>query len=135
VRVFLDTNVLVSAVATRGLAADVLRVVLTEHTLVTGEVVLVELRGALERKLRMPKASVDELEALLREFDVVSRPAKPAPIDVRDADDAWVIGSASAGGADVLVTGDRDLLDVAESSPVRILDPRAFWELLREVRG
>jgi uncharacterized protein len=36
VRVALDTNVLVSAVATRGICADVLRVVLTEHELVVG---------------------------------------------------------------------------------------------------
>ena len=46
-RVFLDTNVLVSAFATRGLCADVLRLILAEHTLVTGEVVLRELRRAL----------------------------------------------------------------------------------------
>ena len=33
-RVFLDTNVLVSAMATRGLCADVLREILTSHRLV-----------------------------------------------------------------------------------------------------
>jgi predicted nucleic acid-binding protein len=40
VRVFFDTNVLVSAFLARGLCADLLRLVLTEHTLVTSEVVL-----------------------------------------------------------------------------------------------
>tara|TARA_Y100000590_G_C15710915_1_gene1010249 strand:+ start:1307 stop:1432 length:126 start_codon:yes stop_codon:yes gene_type:complete len=39
-KVFLDTNVLVSAFATRGLCADVMRVILTEHELLIGEVVL-----------------------------------------------------------------------------------------------
>jgi hypothetical protein len=34
VRVFFDTNVLVSAFLARGLCADLLRLVLTEHTLV-----------------------------------------------------------------------------------------------------
>jgi predicted nucleic acid-binding protein len=37
VRVYLDTNVLMSAVATRGLCADVLHVVVAEHQLVAGE--------------------------------------------------------------------------------------------------
>ena len=37
-RVFLDTNVLVSALTTRGLAADVFRLALSEHELLTGEV-------------------------------------------------------------------------------------------------
>jgi len=39
VKVFLDTNILVSGVATRGLCADVIRLVLAEHELITGEVV------------------------------------------------------------------------------------------------
>jgi len=37
VKVFLDTNVLVSALATRGLCADLLRKVLTEHELLVGK--------------------------------------------------------------------------------------------------
>jgi predicted nucleic acid-binding protein len=36
-----------------------------------------------------------------------------------------------AGNADVLVTGDQDLLAVAAELPMRVLEPRAFWELLR----
>ncbi len=46
-RVFLDTNVLVSAFATRGLSADVFRRALAEHMLLTGEVVLRDLRLVL----------------------------------------------------------------------------------------
>jgi predicted nucleic acid-binding protein len=40
VRVFLDTNVLISAFATRGLCAELFRSVIAEHELVLGEVVL-----------------------------------------------------------------------------------------------
>ena len=48
--VFLDTNVVVSAVATRGLCADLFHVVLAEHELVLGETVLTELRPVLRRR-------------------------------------------------------------------------------------
>ena len=41
-RVFFDTNVLVSAFVARGLCADLLRLVLTEHTLVSSEAFLRE---------------------------------------------------------------------------------------------
>lgn len=127
-RVFLDTNVLVAAFATRGLCADVLRYVLAQHQLVTGEVVLRELRRALTRRIKLPSQTVDEILTLLREQEVVGRPAKPADVNLRDPDDAWVVASAVAGHAEVLVTGDRDLLDAADELPVRVLDPRAFWE-------
>ena len=130
-RVFLDTNVLVSAFATRGLCADVVRHVLAEHELLTGEVNLAEIRRVLRLRLRIPDEMVDAIEHLLRDQVIVPRPRKTLVIAVRDPDDAWVLASAVAGKADVLVTGDRDLLELAGRAPVRILDARGFWEHLR----
>ena len=50
-KVFLDTNVLAAAFATRGLCADLVRYVLAEHQLITGDVVLDELRDVLTKSL------------------------------------------------------------------------------------
>jgi len=132
VRVFLDTNVLVAAFATRGLCADVARVVLAEHQLITGEVVLTELLEVLDRRIKLPVATVDDILALLRDQEVVPKPRKPSEVPVRDPDDRWILASAMAGRADVLVTGDHDLLDVADKAPLPILTPRGFWDLLRK---
>ena len=131
-RVFLDTNVLVAAFATRGLCADVARVVLAEHQLITGEVVLTELLEVLDRRIKLPVATVDDILALLRDQEVVPKPRKPSEVPVRDPDDRWILASAMAGRADVLVTGDHDLLDVADKAPLPILTPRGFWDLLRK---
>ena len=49
-KVFLDTNVLVSAFMARGLCADLFRYVLAEHEVLTGEVSLVEFRRILRHK-------------------------------------------------------------------------------------
>lgn len=130
-KVFLDTNVLVSAFATRGLCADLLRHVLAGHELLVAEVVLSELRRVLGEKLGLPAAVVNEIEDLLREQHVIPKPSAPSLLPVRDPDDRWVVASALAGGADVLVTGDQDLLALRAGAPLRILDPRGFWTLLR----
>jgi putative PIN family toxin of toxin-antitoxin system len=131
-RVFLDTNVLVSAFATRGVCADVLRVVLTEHTLVTGEVVLRELGRVLRRRIGLPSGAVSEIDKFLREHEVAPRPATRAAAPKRDPDDQWVLASAIESRVDVLVTGDRDLLDIAADAPIKIVDPRGFWDLVRK---
>jgi len=131
--VCLDTNVLVAAFATRGLCADVTRVVLAEHELITGEVVLTELREVLVRRIKLPVAIVDDILALLRDQDVVQKPKQPSDVPVRDPDDRWILASATAGQADVLVTGDQDLLDVADKAPLPILNPRGFWDLLSKM--
>lgn len=130
-RVCLDTNVLVAAFATRGLCADVLRTVLAEHELVVGEVILAELRRTLASKLKVPADRIEAIEAVLSVVPAIPKPAAPSALVIRDAADRWVLATAVARAADVLVTGDQDLLVVASESPVRILDPRAFWELLR----
>ncbi|MGH7150277.1 MAG: putative toxin-antitoxin system toxin component, PIN family [Planctomycetota bacterium] len=126
-RVLLDTNVLVSAFATRGLCADVLRHGVAEHELVVGEVVLAELRGVLRERMGLPRGEVEEIDRFLREYGVVRRPRRPAEVKVRDPDDAWVIASAVAGKADVIVSGDKDLLDLRDASPVPIQSPREYW--------
>jgi len=134
VSVFLDTNVLVSAFATRGLCADLFRSVIAEHELVLGEVVLQEFRRVLRTRFHMPVEHVRQVESYLRSYEVAPKPTGPDPIRVRDEADRWVLATAHNAEADVLVTGDRDLLSVATHARVRIVTPREFWEQLRKAR-
>ena len=134
-RVFLDTNVLVSAFSTRGLCADLLRYVLAEHELITGEVNLVELRRVFRDRIKLPASTLAAIERLLRDQVVIPKPAKPLLLPIRDPDDRWVVATAVAAEADVLVMGDLDLLDIASQAPLPIVDPRGFWTMVREGSG
>ncbi len=129
-RVCLDTNVLVAAFATRGLCADVLRVCLAEHELVVGTVHLDELRRALTKKLRLPDDAIAAVEAVFSGVEIVPKPSAPHKLAVRDTDDRWILATAVNGQADVLVTGDEDLITVAPDAPLPILSPREFWNKL-----
>lgn len=131
-RVFLDTNVLVAAFATRGLCADVFRLVLAEHELLVSAALIEEVTRTLTKKIRVPDQVVREIVVFLRASAsiVESAPERP-PIAVRDPDDVVILGEALSGGADVLVTGDKDLLVLGEVGALRILNPRGFWELVR----
>ncbi len=133
-KVFLDTNVLISAFAARGLCADLMRLLLAEHEVLTGEVNLIELRRVLVDRFKAPPTQVRLVEDLLRDQTIVAKPEAPLLLKVRDADDAWVLASAVAGEARMLVTGDQDLLVLAERAPVPFLTPRQAWEQLRGVR-
>ena len=126
-----DTNVLVSAVATRGLCADIFNAALAEHQLIVGETVLTELRQVLRQKLRLPNATVDDMEAFLRLHATIIADAPVIEIPALDENDRMVLAEAVAGKADVLVTGDQDLLALEPKAPIKILSPRGFWELLR----
>lgn len=130
-RVVLDSNVLVSALATRGLCEDVLRLVLAEHELVTTGPIIQEVTRVLARKFRVPRTTVEEIGAFLGQYAATAGGEAASRVAVRDPDDEIVLGAAIAAEADVLVTGDRDLLEVRQRViEIRILDPRAFQGLV-----
>ena len=130
-RVFLDTNVLVSAFATRGLSADLLELVLIEHDLITGRNVLQELERVLRTKVKLPASRCAEVvEFVGLEASSVVENAVAADCEA-DEDDRLILGEAIAGEAEVFITGDAAVLAIGELGTMRIMTPRQFWETLR----
>ncbi len=129
-RVFLDTNVLASAVATRGLCADVLRLVLASHQLCISEQVLGELRAVLKTKFDAGQDLIDDFIWLLNQDTILAEPSHLPRVELRDKDDLTILGAAITVGAEVLVTGDKELLDIGRVEALEILSPRQFWEKL-----
>ena len=133
-RIFTDTNVIVSNLISRGLVADLVTVIMEDHQLVVSETVLREMRRVLVQKIGVAESKVAQYEASLRMFEVISNPDwRNLPRSLETAD-RLVLAAALDADADVLVTGDRDLLDVASDvDTLRILDPRTLWEELQRV--
>jgi putative PIN family toxin of toxin-antitoxin system len=129
-RVLLDTNVIVSAVATRGLCADVFRAVLAAHELVTCPKVLQEVRRILNMKFGVPEQLISEYLELIAQEAIVAEPEDPPDLPIRDKDDAEIVAAAIVAKAQVLVTGDHELQSLGNIGKVRIISPRAFWEEL-----
>ena len=129
-RVLLDTNVIVSAVTTRGLCADVFRAVLSAHELVTCAQVLQEVRRILGIKFDVPEQLIAEYLELIGQDAIVADPVDLPDLPIQDRDDAEIVAAAIGAGAQVLVTGDHELQSLNNVGKVRILSPRAFWEEL-----
>jgi putative PIN family toxin of toxin-antitoxin system len=129
-KVFLDTNVLVAAFATRGLCADVVRLVLAAHEMVVSETVLSELSRILGDKIGLPEREVRSVVSFVREQASVALGAATQVV-VRDPSDAPILASAMASGAEVMITGDRDLLELEGEVPIRIVSPRGFWLIVK----
>jgi putative PIN family toxin of toxin-antitoxin system len=130
-RIFLDTNVLASAVATRGLCADVLREVFASHDLIISEYVLEELEGVLAGKFGVPRDLIEEYIWLLHQGTITVNETRPLPVRLKDKTDIPIVSAALNAKADVLVTGDRELQRLGQIRGLHILSPRQFWEKLR----
>lgn len=135
-RVFLDTNVLISALSARGLCADVVRVVLREHQMVISERVLQELERVFVDKFEVSREALARALDVAISGEVVLDPPEPGDYEIGDSDDARIVAAAIAAEADVLVTGGRDLLNVADQvAEIAVLSPRQFWAMLSGLRA
>jgi putative PIN family toxin of toxin-antitoxin system len=131
-KVMLDTNVLASAVATRGLCADVLRAVLAEHELVICPQIISELQRVLKDKFALPRQMVNDFIRWVREDSILCEPADLPAIKLKDKDDLGILSAAVGGGVNVIVTGDKEMQMVGMVAGLKIMSPRQFWQELTE---
>jgi putative PIN family toxin of toxin-antitoxin system len=131
VRVVLDTNVLLAAVATHGLCQALVTLVFRDHAVILSEHILGEVAKHYRGKFKATKRQADAAVAMLRANGELVEPVTVPLGTVRDKDDLPVLGTAVAGSAAVLVTGDQELLALGLFRGVAILSPRDFYERLR----
>ena len=130
-KVFLDTNVLVSGFATRGLCADVVREVLASHHLVISSQLLSELSRVLQHKIGLPADFVAEIVDMLKQDAHMSNPTHLPAVALLDTSDLPILSSAVNAKADLLVTGDKELLALGRVESLEIVSPRGFWKRLK----
>jgi len=82
-------------------------------------------------KFKATKRQADAAVAMLKTNGEIVEPVTVPLGTARDKDDLPVLGTAVAGSAAVLVTGDQELLVLGLFRGVAILSPRDFYERLR----
>ena len=128
-KVVLDTSTLIAAHISRaGVCAEHMEEILLNHELIISEFILGELQRKLRDKFRIPDADVREVTEFLRTAATSVIPAELPPDSCRDTNDIPILGTAVAGQVELLVTVDRDLLELVTFRGIAILKPRDFWE-------
>jgi uncharacterized protein len=134
VRIALDSSVLIAAHISRaGVCAELLEDVLLHHELVISGFILDELGRKLVEKFNFPRRDVDQVGAFLRRASIVVEPADLPPDLYRDPTDLPVLGTAVAGVCALLISVDRDLLDMQTIQTIPIIRPGEYWRRTAEI--
>ena len=131
-RVVLDTNVIIAAFAAHGLCSEVFEVCLTSHTIVISEHILSEVERGLIKKIHLPKNITASIMDYLRDIAEIFEPQLIEDSACRDIEDRKIIGTAVSGNAQLIITGDDDLLTLKKFMKINIVTPREFWNRLRK---
>lgn len=129
-RVILDTNILVSGLAYPASIPGQILGVWRQGGLdvILSRYILDEMVRVLPRLPRISLSSA-EIRDLAESFMFLADIVEPAAVSdktLRDRADWPILGTLVAAHADYLITGDKDLLALAERFP--IVTPAVFWE-------
>ena len=133
-RVVLDTNVLLSGIAYPASVPGKIMAAWRHGSInvLLSPDILDELRRVLPRLAHRHGLTLAEIDDLVDVLSIQAEVIEPLPgvePDLRDVDDQPVLGTLLAAlktsGADYHITGDKDLLAIAERYP--IVTPAKFW--------
>jgi putative PIN family toxin of toxin-antitoxin system len=130
-KVVLDTNVLIAAFATQGLCHALLELCLDQQEIVLSQEILLEVARALEKKLKVPAKVINDTIDYLKEHGSVEKLEPSQKRISRDPSDDHILALAEQSRADYIITGDEDLLILKRHNKTPIVQPRQFWELLK----
>ncbi len=126
-RIVLDTNVLISALFWNGNERILLDKCRTkEHEMVLSPYILEELGRVLDLKFSLPK---DKIADYSQDLILISRfviPSKDIHIIEEDPTDNMILECAVGGNADLIISGDKHLLNLEEYEGIKILNTRDF---------
>jgi uncharacterized protein len=129
VKIFFDSSVLVAALTFPGLCSKVLLRAIAAHTVYVSEYVIEEVSRTLRKKFPIGEDEIADRIRWLREHSIVIAFARNLDITLRDPTDIPILNAAVASNVDILVSGNKDLLEFVDP-PVRIMSPRALHDLI-----
>jgi putative PIN family toxin of toxin-antitoxin system len=119
--------VLIAGLVADGLCRDIVKRRLPACEVVTSPFLLNELKEKLSEKFGVNPKTVPLLKLYEDQARVVAVVPLAEPVS-RDPDDDLVLSAALEGKAEVILTGDKDLLILKEFRKIKILSPRQFVE-------
>ncbi|MCR4277625.1 MAG: putative toxin-antitoxin system toxin component, PIN family [Candidatus Berkelbacteria bacterium] len=128
-KIVLDTNVLVSAIVFGGKPKELLiRSIETGTIIYTSAFIENELQRVLKLKFSFSQEQTSEAGRFIAETFVKIEPEDVPEIIKRDISDNNILALATAVGADYIISGDNDLLDLGAYGSIPILTSHQFLD-------
>lgn len=123
-KVVVDTNIFISALVFGGTTKDLLEFINSNHILIFSPDLILEIETKLQQKFKVS----DEIIEIFREFVELSNiqvPTSKLNI-VRDPQDNFLFELAQISNADIILSGDKDVLAIEKFQNTFVLSPKQF---------
>ncbi|MBM4351757.1 MAG: putative toxin-antitoxin system toxin component, PIN family [Deltaproteobacteria bacterium] len=128
-RVVFDTNIFISAFVIPGGQAEkaMLKIIEGEDVLLLSKGILDELLSVLSIKFSRDKEEISRVAVILSEMAERVEPTKTIKV-LTDQPDNRILECAVSGNADIIVTGDKEILRLMEFEKTKIISLKEYLE-------
>ena len=129
-RVVFDTNIFISAFVIPGSQAEkaIHKIIEEEDSLLISKDIIDEVLSVLSAKFGRDKEGLSHVAVTLSDLAELVKPARRVNI-FKDEPDNRILECALSGEANLLVTGDKKILQLREYKGVKIVSLREYLEL------
>jgi putative PIN family toxin of toxin-antitoxin system len=128
--VVFDTNIFISAFIIPGSLAEkaILKIIEGEDFLLISKDIIDEVLSVLSSKFGRDREGLSRIAVTLSELAELVKPARRIKL-FKDEPDNRILECAIYGEADLLVTGDKEILQLREYKGVKIISLKGYLEL------
>jgi len=129
-RVVFDTNIFISALAVSGSQGEkaILKIIEGDDTLLLSKAIIDEVLSVLSAKFSRDREALSHVAIVLSELGELISPTRRISI-LRDEPDNRILECAVSGNADLIVTGDKDMLKLKSFEKVNIVSLKKYLDL------
>ena len=126
-KVVFDSNIFVSSLVIPGSQAEkaVLKIIEANHTLIISKEIINEVLEVLARKFSRDREALSRTAVYLSNLAIKVRTTKRIRV-LKDEPDNRILECAVAGGANLIVTGDKEMLRLKQFEGIKIISLRGY---------
>ena len=128
-RVLFDANVIISGFVTRGYSFDVIKDAVYKHEVYYTEYLLKEIQRVLPNKFPLSGGVIHFAVFVIKKYFTKGKTAGTIEKICRDPNDNQILADALMNSIEVIITGDKDLLDLKNYTGIKIISPKEYWNL------
>lgn len=126
-KIVFDTNVILSAFLTEGITHRVFNDCVINHEIYISEFIVNELKRVLIRKFDVKAEDIKEFTNFIDSNLNSVKPVNVMPNICRDETDNNILQLADFVKADIIISGDKDLLTLKQFKEIKIISSRDYF--------
>jgi len=129
VKILFDANVIISGFVSQGYSFDVIKDAANKHEVYCTEYLIKETQKNLSTKFPLSHEAVKSIISTVKKQFTEGKTANIIEKISRDPKDDQILADAVINEIDVIITGDKDLLELKNYKGIKIIMPKDYWKL------